>query len=388
MRGRLLIGACVALGLLVAGGLLIAAPGKDVQPVLAPSTLGGCWTLLPPAALGASNGTLADLATLTSQDVWAVGGDQSWMGLRPLVEHWDGKDWTVVPVPQIDDATLARVVAFAPDDLLATGACGDGRPLVLHWDGERWNTMADPSFAEGLVGATGVVATGKNQAWAVGYATYGPHSSQAIMWIAHWDGARWTRDPQFDNDELQIATGGRLDTVLAVSPNDLWAVGSSLLHGNGSTWTTAPFADPRPDGEFYGAAAIAADDVWAVGDDSTQTRIAHWDGRAWSAVASPNPGGTYNHYNHLSGVAALGPADIWAIGAATGRSALILHWDGRSWSVVDDTLPAGLAGLGKIVAAGPNDLWMTGFQHGDRFAGTLSGAVLLRYTHSRCPGLP
>ena len=67
MRGRLLIGACVALGLLVAGGLLIAAPGKDVQPVLAPSTLGGCWTLLPPAALGASNGTLADLATLTSR---------------------------------------------------------------------------------------------------------------------------------------------------------------------------------------------------------------------------------------------------------------------------------------------------------------------------------
>ena len=45
---------------------------------------------------------------------------------------------------------------------------------------------------------------------------------------------------------------------------------------------------------------------------------------AWNAVASPNVGGGRNV---LNGMAAIAPNDVWAVGFG-----LTLHWDGSAWS--------------------------------------------------------
>lgn len=58
-----------------------------------------------------------------------------------------------------------------------------------------------------------------------------------------------------------------------------------------------------------GVAAVASNDVWAVGDNG-QTQ--YWNGAAWSRVSAPYPGlgGSFN------GVAAVSASDVWAVGTS------------------------------------------------------------------------
>ena len=56
---------------------------------------------------------------------------------------------------------------------------------------------------------------------------------------------------------------------------------------------------------------VSANDVWAVGSSFTQTLVEHWNGTAWSVVASSNQG-TRNNY--LNGVGVVSANDLWAVG--------------------------------------------------------------------------
>ena len=56
-------------------------------------------------------------------------------------------------------------------------------------------------------------------------------------------------------------------------------------HWDGSAWTRIPTAPDADLGELYGVAAVASDDVWAVGYTpysiaSRRPLIQHWDGRS------------------------------------------------------------------------------------------------------------
>src|SRR5207247_2313765 len=74
---------------------------------------------------------------------------------------------------------------------------------------------------------------------------------------------------------------------------------------------------------------------------SIQTPALHWDGSAWSIVATPN---APMDWSRLYGVAATSSNDVWAVGASQdvasvpGRT-LIEHWDGSAWSIVPSPSP-------------------------------------------------
>ena len=58
------------------------------------------------------------MAAVAADDAWAVGTTgNAYGGLQPLVEHWDGTTWSIVPSPNggsgIDFDTL-NAVAVAP----------------------------------------------------------------------------------------------------------------------------------------------------------------------------------------------------------------------------------------------------------------------------------
>jgi hypothetical protein len=64
--------------------------------------------------------------------------------------------------------------------------------------------------------------------------------------------------------------------------------------------------------------------------------IEHWNGSAWSLIASPSPS-TFD--NELFGVSALNSTDIWAVGeqrSAFGQpfQSLAEHWNGTTWSLI------------------------------------------------------
>src|SRR5258706_14456877 len=85
-----------------------------------------------------------------------------------------------------------------------------------------------------------------------------------------------------------------------------------------------------------GVAAISSTDVWAVGaygnGNGGLTLVEHWNGTHWKVVASPNVNNSLS--DSLSGVAAIASNDVWAVGAISGNNiqALTEHWSGGSCS--------------------------------------------------------
>src|SRR5207248_11783975 len=101
------------------------------------------------------------VSAISSNDVWAVGVYQDHAaGLSiGLVEHWDGKLWSIIPaaVPNAPHAltlreTFSGVAAIAHDDVWVVGSYLDSilgetpgtsttfaRTLVEHWDGKAWH---------------------------------------------------------------------------------------------------------------------------------------------------------------------------------------------------------------------------------------------------------
>ncbi|MEW5988309.1 MAG: carboxypeptidase-like regulatory domain-containing protein [Chloroflexota bacterium] len=169
--------------------------------------------------------------------------------------------------------------------------------------------------------------------------------------------------------------------IAAVSSNDIWVVGdwnpnvpptetgrrTLAQHWDGVNWQIVTTPDPSWSGMDYATlqdvAAVATNDVWAMGYSEdfaslkSETLIQHWDGTAWTIVASPNPGGS-NLINKLRAVAAVGPSDVWAVGGGGyPERAMILHWDGVSWSAVNNRCRVPLYGVTVVSAT---DIWAVG----------------------------
>jgi hypothetical protein len=97
----------------------------------------------------------------------------------------------------------------------------------------------------------------------------------------------------------------QLSAIAAIAPDDVWAVGVDFegpqqvplaLHWNGTVWTAIPTAGLPPNGgiaQFFAVSGAAADDVWSVGSYETDTGgsatlAVHWDGSAWTIAPTPN----------------------------------------------------------------------------------------------------
>ena len=142
---------------------------------------GSRWSMVPSPGRGYRS-DFSSLAAVSANDVWAVGSFDEYVApgqsaRRTLAEHWDGRGWSVIPtaLPRVGNASSVRraVAAAGPGDVWAVGA----DPLVAHWDGTRWTNVAvrywDGPTNPALLNAT--TATGSGEFWAVGtrhYNTY------------------------------------------------------------------------------------------------------------------------------------------------------------------------------------------------------------------------
>ena len=121
----------------------------------------------------------------------------------------------------------------------------------------------------------------------------------------HYDGASWR--------ETSVPDVGALTAVAATADGEAWALGPSgtILHWDGWKWTSAESAAQNGGAVLRGLAALAPDDVWAVGNCQGAPFATHWNGATWQTSVLPAaPGG--GSLNSISGTA----ADLWAVGAA------------------------------------------------------------------------
>ena len=146
--------------------------------------------------------------------------------------------------------------------------------------------------------------------------------------------------------------------------------GAVTLHSAGAACPAWAIVSSPNDGPasnvLTGVSAVSPTEVWAVGytvigDQVEKTLAMRWSGREWSIVPSPNPGQGTNYFN---GVAAISANDVWAIGSS-GTNQLpvpfIVHWDGQTWTTsrLPELDPSG-NDLYAIWARSATDIWAVG----------------------------
>ena len=221
-------------------------------------------------------------------------------------------DWYVVTGPGADWSFLKGIAAPSPSDIWAVGYYGpDRHALIEHWDGERWQVVASPTPANGTSELVDVAVLSENDVWAVG--DYVDFAGHGFLLTEHWNGSQW---------EAAIApTIGATPAALVVASDDIWVVGGShIAHWNGSQWSQVPSPAPATSA-LNGIAAVAPDDVWAVGFYSSNCLgyplVLHWDGGQWNMVPAPSAGQT----TRLFAVKAISANDVWAVGFHALRAA-------------------------------------------------------------------
>jgi len=315
---------------------------------------------------------LFSVATVSANDAWAVGdstpNSAGLAAYTTLIEHWDGRNWAPVPGPNAGNGgVLNAVSAVSANDVWAVGYSYTGampsslntnkHPLVEHWNGTTWSVVPSPDGPGGDGVLTAISAASANDVWAVGT------TSSVATLVEHWDGTDWKFVS--GNETLKTLLYG----VTALSANDVWITGGLLINGqyhavvrhwNGTTWETLPTLPAYS--VFFTLSVISANNIWTTGEVQTSaseysTEIEHWDGNQWSQVVLPASYQVQDVF-HVVAVAA---NDIWVSGGSQNSQhiefALLLHWNGKTWQKVQT--PLGRAGVGLAVF-GQQQIWIVG----------------------------
>jgi hypothetical protein len=207
-----------------------------------------------------------------------------------------------------------------------------------------------------------------------------------------------------------LGTPIMLGGIAALARDDVWAVGAAngnslALHWDGSQWQAVPSPNIGTRGSSLGAlAARTRDDIWAAVDWRVETgglfeaerhagasTIMHWDGYSWQVLPDTNTGG-------ISAIAAIAADDAWAVGSyvegAKGEppGTTLRYWDGQQWQD-QATGPLERGGLTGLTATGQNNIWAISGQdeglvaHWDGSQWTLTSAIPAGLAPSTLPHL-
>ena len=251
--------------------------GKFQQQTLVEHFDGSVWSVISSPNPGAEQNILFGVAAISDSDVWAVGAEQDANGLwHTLTEHWNGLDWSAVKA--VDAGSTGNqfygVKAIASNSVYAVGQqSGSGFPnqaLVEHWDGKSWSVVNSPADAAtalplGLT-ATGSSLTliGQQETDTAPYTTYVAAGAPGSLSVVATPNAGTG-----ENDLFGAATA---------ADGSSWAVGWDIdtstgnhdpliLHGVNGAWSLVPSPTLKAgsDSGFASVTAIPGGGMWAVG---------------------------------------------------------------------------------------------------------------------------
>lgn len=151
---------------------------------------------------------------------------------------------------------------------------------------------------------------------------------------------------------------GRFTDVAALADDDIWAVGTAddgrsnahLLHYDGTRWKREPLPEALGTSDYPPVLhEVGTETLWLqpqpqAYEESGSHSWAQWDGARWSAVPNPPPG-------NVGDFEAKRPDDVWALTDELTAQ----HWDGTRWTTT--RLPYGASDLAVV---GRDDVWAVG----------------------------
>jgi hypothetical protein len=367
--------------------------GFPATPQPQPTDPCGAWSVLSPPPVPASTHNLVrDLKVIAADDVWAVGdattGQPGSIATLNVAWHWDGIQWTQVPIPSptsggTPNCTLLAVDGSGPNDVYAAGwqsivVPGSGwygpQLEVAHWDGSQWtvlpNTPLPPNTGgAGVSGATvhDIDVLGPTEIWFAGFwinLMPSGFTTQPGL-LMRYDGSSFT----MTNVPL-VVSGGQgqsFSRIEAIAPDDVWAIGHRyglstplvptgaplVFHWNGTQWSSLSPPIPGTQTIFSDIAALGTNDVYILGHHTpspggpTTRFMVHWNGSSWTTLPGP-AGGAW--------LKAFSSSDIYAGGGG------VWHFDGNGWTQVQAFASLSSASFAAIDGIAPCQLWGAGGQ--------------------------
>ncbi|HEY7430994.1 MAG TPA: hypothetical protein VH641_09700 [Streptosporangiaceae bacterium] len=183
----------------------------------------------------------------------------------------------------------------------------------------------------------GVFCTAFVNCWAVGSYDSGEATLNQVL---HWNGKKWTRVSVPNPAGTGMGDDNELFAVRCTKPSNCWAVGrrdkpngpqlDQALHWNGKTWSKV--STPTPGGtlkvdfnELFEVTCTSVSNCWAAGDYGSELGLGHqvdlnqalhWNGKRWAQASTPNPAGTSdNDVQALDSVRCSSASNCWAVGA-------------------------------------------------------------------------
>lgn len=264
--------------------------------------------------------------------VWGTGPNDMWAAGSRTMMYNNGTRWVVIPGDW--DAGVMGIWGSATDDVWAVGGG------LWHYDGRRWSTVPSPV----------------NENWSAAWGTSADNvylMGDGFGWMLRWNGV------DFDT-VFPAAQARRFEGAWGSGPNDVHVAGRRwnsttktddgwIWHWDGVAWDSVGFAGVWLQG-IWGS---SADDVYAVGVDGA---ILRYDGASWSRVGQ---GVSSAQLKHVWGS---GPNDVWAVGGGSrpdGPPSTVLHWDGTAWTEVATGAPHV---VNAVYAPNPDKVYVVGYE--------------------------
>jgi hypothetical protein len=262
------------------------------------------------------------------------------------------------------------VITGCSSSTQASPAAGGFAPAYLAQSSSSlWDVVSSPNIQEsdGLYDDTlaAVGGSSPSDVWAVGYDCCYANGTQEYdhSLAIHRNSSAWSIVPGAKNAPADTL----LEGVSALSPNDAWAVGKApypnnqavFEHWNGKKWTAVASPHIANNAEMLSVVMISKNNVWAAGDGNFSAVLEHWDGHTWSFVPAYNKGVTV-----LNSIAAAGANDIWAVGEdlSTGVAMFTEHFDGKKWTYFPGAGGFFSATFQGVTVLSPTDAWAVGYE--------------------------
>lgn len=327
----------------------------------------------PPSDRKSTTNQLYSAIAFGPNDVWALGSSG-----KPEVLHYAGSEWTATDTTPIGAAFLEGLGGTSSSDLWAVGSTQGSRgltPVIAHWNGTTWQNVSGPPYIGELIS---VVAIAPNQAWAVGWADIGSGSGPNTL-IERYDGQTWSTDSYYQPDKpslLQSVTGSSVDDLFAGGYGGARGALIEKYDSVSGTWVNSP----TKVGDYIDSvSARSASEAWAVGPPySGPLFISRYNGIRWRAV----------RYRHSSSAvvysvdASSASGQTWIGGIEQGQetAGFVDMYDGR-WHNTHFVQPGTYVSVFALAAVPgtANDVWAFGLYYK-----TNSGTMLNLAEHYSC----
>jgi hypothetical protein len=221
---------------------------------------------------------------------------------------------------------------LVPAMMAALAGCGGGSDPAEGDDGKQTLPPADnPQYST----LTGIWAFSDKDVWAVGSR------------VLHFDGSAWKEvdGPGASNPGVGLG----LTAVWGLAPDDLWVTSGTQIYryrGASTGWVEVMHNIPNP--PDFNALFVLAEDDYAVGGGDVNSEVIRVKGTTITR--------SFTSASATTGIWGASGDDIWAAADFGG----LYHWDGAMWS------QATLTGNGTyphaVWGASANDVWAVGDQ--------------------------